>query len=113
MKGKYRFKKQERIASSRDFKKVMKLGKKIQSKNFTLFILQNDYNFHRLGIIIKKGVGKATYRNRVKRLIREFFRLNKHLIKNHFDLIFLIKKGCTIKNYQDVEQEVKELKIFE
>lgn len=112
MKVKYRLKKQERISLSRDFKRIMTLGKKIRSKNFTLFILKNDYDFNRLGIIIKKEVGKATYRNRLKRLFREFFRLNKHLIKGHFDLIFLIKKDCSIIRYQDVEKEVKEIGIL-
>lgn len=90
----------------------MKLGRKIRSKNFTLFILENNYNFNRLGIIVKKGVGKATYRNRIKRLFREFFRLNKHLIKGNLDLIFLINKGCSISRYKDVEQEVKQLGIL-
>lgn len=112
MKEDQKFRKRERITESRDFKRVMKLGKKVNSKNFILFMLQNEFPFSRLGVIVKKDIGKATYRNRIKRYFREFFRLNKYLFKDHFDLIFLVKKGCLINRYKELEEEIKRLGIL-
>jgi ribonuclease P protein component len=90
----------------------MKLGRKIQSKNFTLFILKNKNQIHRLGFVVKKEIGTATYRNRIKRYFREFFRLNKQQIRDSFDMILLVKKGCSVQRYKEAEEELRRLFIL-
>jgi len=87
----------------------MKSGKRLPSRNFILFSQKNENQFHRLGIVVKKEVGSATYRNRAKRYLREFFRLHKEQIKGSFDLIFLVKKGCRIKTDREAEEELRGL----
>ncbi len=66
---------------------------------------------HHLGIIVKKEIGNAPYRNRMKRYIREFFRLHKHQIEGSYDIILMVKKGCSIKRYLEAEEELKGLLI--
>jgi len=85
----------------------MKFGRRVAFKSFILFIQQNKNTFHRLGIVVKKEVGPATFRNRMKRYIREFFRLHKHLIRGSFDIVLLVKKGCLINRYKEVEEELR------
>jgi ribonuclease P protein component len=103
----FRFRQGERIADPQDFKNVMRLGKRLPSKNFILFTKQNNKQHYRLGIVISKEVGKATYRNRVKRLLREFFRLNKHRMKGTLDVVILVRKGCALTRYFEVEEELR------
>ncbi len=88
---------------------MIRLGRRLPSRNLILFIQKNDYPFHRLGIVVKKEIGTATYRNRMKRYIREFFRLHKHEINGSYDMIFMMKKGCSIHRYQEAERELKGL----
>jgi ribonuclease P protein component len=109
VKGSFRFTKNERIADPQDFRRVMKLGKRQTSKSFILFLRKNENTSHRLGIVAKKEIGPATFRNRMKRYIREFFRLNKNQIKGAFDIIVMIKKGSSFKRYQEAENELKRL----
>jgi ribonuclease P protein component len=109
VKGRDRFTQRERIIDPQDFRRVMKSGKRLPSPNFILFSQKNENQFHRLGIVVKKEVGQATYRNRVKRYLREFFRLHKGQVKGAFDLIILVKKGCRIKRYREAEKELKRL----
>jgi ribonuclease P protein component len=45
-----------------------------------VFTMPNGRAFHRLGLSIGKRVGGATERNRVKRMIREAFRLSQHAL---------------------------------
>jgi ribonuclease P protein component len=45
-----------------------------------------------LGIVLKKKIGCSVKRNYEKRVIREFFRLNKSILDENYDLIFLLKK---------------------
>lgn len=112
MKGSFIFTKKERITDPQDFKRIMKLGRRISSRNFTLFIKKNENLFHRLGIVVKKEIGPATFRNRMKRYIREFFRLQKHQIRGSFDIILMVKRGCTVNRYQEVEEELRGLFIL-
>ena len=86
---------------------MMKSGKRLPSRNFILFFQKNENQFNRLGIVVKKEIGLATYRNRVKRYLREYFRLHKDQIKGSFDLIILVKKGCKITRYREVEEELR------
>ena len=103
------FTKKERINQPQDFRSVMKLGKRLQSKSFILFIQKNEAGFHRLGIVVKKEVGPATYRNRMKRYFREFFRLHKHQISGSLDMIILARKGSVLSRYREAEEELKGL----
>lgn len=112
MKGSFSFTKKERITSPQDFRKVMKLGKRLSSRNFVLFIKKNENLFHRLGIVVKKEIGPATFRNRMKRYIREFFRLQKHQIKGSYDIILMVKKGCSVNRYQETEEELRGLLVL-
>ena len=112
MKGSFRFTKKERITQPQEFKRVMKLGRRISSRNFILFVKKNEEPFHRLGIVVKKEIGPATFRNRMKRYIREFFRLHKYQIKGSYDIILMVKKGCSVNRYQEAEEELRGLFIL-
>ena len=87
----------------------MRGGKRVQSKHFTLFVQENSLGFNRLGVVVKREVGAATYRNRVKRYLREFFRLHKAQRKGSFDIIFLARKGKLLRHYREAEEELKGL----
>ena len=90
----------------------MRIGRRLSSKNFMLFIKKNENPFHRLGIVVKKEIGPATFRNQTKRYIREFFRLQKHQIKGSYDIILMVKKGCSVNRYQEAEKELRGLFVL-
>lgn len=106
VRGSFRFTRKERITDPQDFKRVMKTGRKVASKNFILFIKENEKELHRLGVVVSKEVGSAAYRNRIKRVCREFFRLHKHRIKGAFDIVIMAKKGCCLRKYTNAKEEL-------
>jgi ribonuclease P protein component len=69
-------------------------------------VKENGQQFQRLGVVVSKEVGPAAYRNRIKRVCREFFRLHKDKIKGGFDIIVLAKRECLLKKYVDAKQEL-------
>ncbi len=90
----------------------MRSGRKISSRNVILFFQKSENPFHRLGIVVKKEIGPAAFRNKIRRYVREFFRLHKHQIKGSYDIILMIKKGCSINRYQQAEEELRRLFIL-
>ncbi len=88
------FPKQQRLLNSTAFKQVFKKREKISRKYGGLYLARNDLYFCRLGITVSKKVSrKAVQRNRIKRLVREYFRHNQKLLSG-YDVIFNAYPGC-------------------
>lgn len=96
----------ERLLASAEFREVRKKGKRHASKDFVIHVLPTEKGFARLGLSVSTRVGGAVRRNRVKRLLREFFRLNKHLLPPSSDILVSARKGVSIKGLEDVEKEL-------
>ena len=58
---------------------------------FVYFRVPNDLEW-RVGMAVTKKIGKAVVRNRVKRVLRECFRLNQTLIPPALDLVIVPKR---------------------
>ncbi|MDR2502807.1 MAG: ribonuclease P protein component [Deltaproteobacteria bacterium] len=83
-------------------------GKRYFSANFVFFVLESGLETWRLGLSVSRKIGGATRRNRVKRLLREFFRLNQAHLPSGLDMVAVPKKGLDPLrlSYGLVEQEL-------
>ena len=76
-----------------EFKNVLNKGKFFRGKYITMYISKNKKEKNVIGIAISKKIGKAVKRNRLKRLIRESFRLQKNRLEQGYNLVFLWNKN--------------------
>jgi ribonuclease P protein component len=75
------FDKSSRLLNSADFGHVFTKGQRVHGKYFLIVYCINTTGVARLGIAVSRKVSKrAVVRNRIKRQIRESFRLNKDLL---------------------------------
>jgi len=81
------FERRDRLGRSRDFTRVYAQGSRVASRTFLMFVAENALGHHRLGLAIARRVGNAVLRNRVKRRLREAFRLSRHRIPGSLDLV--------------------------
>ena len=77
----------ERLTRRWEFQRGYKRGKKYWNRCFVVYVSHNSFNMVRLGITTSKKLGNSVKRNRVKRLIRESFRLSRHRICPNYDII--------------------------
>ncbi|MGA2679500.1 MAG: ribonuclease P protein component [Sedimentisphaerales bacterium] len=81
------FPKASRLLANSQFRFVLVKRLKAWDELLLLFARENGLDYPRLGISIGKSCGNAVVRNRLKRLLREAFRQNKHLIAPGFDFV--------------------------
>jgi len=103
------FRKSERILKKKDFSAAYDKGKRLSSANFIVFLHPNESGIPRLGVTVSKKVGEAVKRNRIKRLLREFFRLNKDRLPPGQDVVIVARKDTSTKKYDEVRRELETL----
>ncbi|MFP3910480.1 MAG: ribonuclease P protein component [Desulfobacteraceae bacterium] len=104
--GPFSFPKEERLLDRSDFVNLNRSGTRYHTKHFIVILKKNESGITRLGITAGKRVGNAVRRNRIKRLIREFFRLNKANFPKGFDIAVIAKKDASCFDLRRIEEEL-------
>ncbi|MCD0477098.1 ribonuclease P protein component [Chryseobacterium sp. LC2016-29] len=110
----FKYPKAEKLKKDTEITLLFAKGKWRSCGNLRIIILKNHQNLQnenvKLGVSVsKRYFKKAVYRNRVKRLLRECYRLNKDLFKASFGdktiaMMFWVSNELP-KKFQDVEAE--------
>ena len=112
---KYTFSKNEKLKSKKEISRIFNNGFFFHSDIISFAFVKSldiEQTKHRIGISVPKKLFKlAVTRNKIKRLIREAYRLNKHtLYKNStnddiYNIMF-IYKSKTVLSYNSIQAEI-------
>jgi ribonuclease P protein component len=80
-----------------------------ETEHFSLLIHKNRYKSKRIAVTIRKQVGDAVLRNRMRRLVKESFRLHKDLFVEGCDNLIKVKRVPPKLNLQEIEGELGNL----
>jgi ribonuclease P protein component len=100
-----------------EYRRVYAQGQRLRGDHFSLIFLANEAGEDRLGISVH-GVKSAVRRNRLKRIVREFYRHHRAFIGwcraaaippgTGMDVVFAIRSGFAPDSPQEIEQVVRE-----
>ncbi len=82
-----RFPREARLVRRGEFDAVYRAGKRRSSSHFTVFFRANELPQSRFGFSIKKALGGAVVRNRIRRRLREAVRCHRLEIPTGWDIV--------------------------
>lgn len=104
--------KKEILVNSVEFKNVIFKGLRFLTQIFGIYIKTTDNLFCRVGISVSKKTGNSVMRNRIKRVVREWFRINKNKFNKSFDMVFIFKNKTNKDDVSDINKSINQI-IYE
>ena len=105
----YKLPKQNILRKNKQFQSVYRYGKSYANRIMVIYVLSNKDTQRKVGFAAGKRLGNAVVRNRVKRLLRETYRLNQHKLKLGFDLLLVGRKPMVDVKYKVVSKAFGDL----
>jgi len=88
-----RFPPKERLRTDREFAEVVRKGERVGTVHFTVYRDTRGGEQRQVGISAGKRAGKSVIRNRMKRLLREFYRQNKEAFPQGTRTAIVVRKA--------------------
>ena len=94
------------LKKNSEFLKIYKKGISKVNKFLVIYFLKNDLGENRIGYSVSKKVGNSVVRNRVKRLMKESYRLNSDNLKKGYDIVFVARVRMSKADFKTTEKNM-------
>ena len=96
----------ERITKTSDFQRILKNGLFYNGKALRLGVSRNELGVSRIGVSLRKHIFRlAVSRNKLRRHIKEIFRLSKEKLAKGYDFIAIPKAAAAGLEYEELNAE--------
>jgi len=95
-----------RIKQGRDFARLKQAGQRaVNGCLIANWLRLPGGSSSRLGVVVSRKVGGSVVRSRVKRLLRESFRLHQHELMEPLDLVLVARPSIAGRAFAEVEKD--------
>ena len=92
------------VKENYEFRRIYAKGRSGVSPYLVVYVRPNRYGHNRLGVTVSKKLGNAVTRNRVRRRLREIFRLNQAGLAQGFDMVIVARTRAVGAKYGELER---------
>ncbi len=90
------------IKENKDFRRLYYRGKSVANDVLVLYYRKNNLPCCRLGLTVSGKVGKAVVRNRIRRLIKESYRIIEDKVPLGLDIVVVARTKAAGADYKTV-----------
>lgn len=98
-----------RIRSSADFRAIYGGKRSVRNRELTVYYREAPDGVSRLGLSVGRRLGNAVARNRIKRVLREVFRVQGDAIPRALDLVVIPRSFRTAADYHAMTRSFVDL----
>ena len=91
------------LKSNQEFRTVYKNGRSRANSYLVVYLLENSLDRNRLGISVSKKVGNSVVRHRLKRLIKESYRLHENMFNSGLNIVVIARVGAGKADFHQIE----------
>jgi len=103
------FPRSHRLVTQAEYNALFDKAKKINSCLLSIRYKKNNHLHGRIGLIVgKRSAKKAVSRNKIKRVIRESFRLHQNKLSG-MDIVVIARKQCDKLSKQKLRESIDQL----
>lgn len=101
-KTRYKLPRYRRLAGRKAFTRVFAAKCSASNRHLVIYAAANELPYARIGLSVSKKLGTAVKRNRIKRLLREAFRLEVRSLLKGYDLVCIPRATeiATLESYR-------------
>lgn len=92
-----------------EFRRVYNKGNYSAGRYMVLYSIANNSGINRLGVTASKKIGNSVSRNRIRRLIKESYRLQGDTLKKGHDIVFVARIADKSTGLAEVRREMEHL----
>ena len=97
------------LSKNHEFKRLYNRGKNAASKCVVIYCARNGSTENRLGITVSTKLGGAVQRNRIRRRLKEIYRLNEHALNKGFSIVIVARMKSRYAGWSELESTVLSL----
>ena len=102
-------KKTESLKKNRQFQEVYRTGYVKADRYLVMYVSENHQKVNLLGVSVSKKVGNSVVRHRVKRLIKESYRLHENVFNSGLDMVIVARERTREADFYEIEKSLLHL----
>ncbi len=97
------------LKKNSDFTAVYRDGKSKADRCLVVYVLRKECGGNRFGVSVSKKVGNSVVRHRIKRRLKEIYRLNEDRYTESFDIAAIARFAASGADYRTLERSLLRL----
>ena len=93
------------MKNNHEFRRLYAKGKSISTPTLAVYFRKSNREYNHLGVTVSTKVGKAVIRNRIRRRIREIYRLNEEKLPRGLDIVVVARIRSRNADYAQLEKD--------
>ena len=97
------------LKQNHEFRRLYAKGKSAVSPYLALYCRKNRFGYNRLGLTVGTKVGGAVVRNRVRRRLKEAYRVHEDRYGQGYDIVVVARVRAAFARYRELERSLLSL----